>query len=237
MALIELIHVSKIYEIGGERVKALDDVSLKVEEGEFVAVTGASGSGKTTLMNLIGALDRPDSGFCRFDGQDLGRLSDRALSRYRNREIGFIFQAFYLEESFTALENVMLPLLYAGIARPEREERARLALTRVGLGDRLRHRPCELSGGQRQRVCIARALAGAPRVILADEPTGNLDKEAGGSITELLRGLNRAGYTVILVTHDPAQAAHAKRRIEIERGRVIRDEKIVTEYLASQPPA
>ncbi len=220
MALIELQHVSKIYD-GGEQVRALDDVSLTVDDGEFVAVIGQSGSGKSTLMNILGCLDVPTRGRYLLGGQDMSRVSPKVGALVRSRRIGFIFQGFHLIPSLTAEENVELPLLYRGMGREERRRRAAEALCRVGLSARVNHRPSELSGGQQQRVAIARALAASPPLILADEPTGNLDSASGAQIMEMLHELNRDGHTVVLITHDQTIAESAPRRIVIRDGRVV----------------
>lgn len=220
MALIELQHVSKIYE-GGECVKALRDVSLCIDRGEFVAVIGQSGSGKSTLMNILGCLDTPSKGIYRLGGTDMSRASAALGAKVRSRRIGFIFQGFHLIPSLTALENVELPLLYRGMSREERRQRAEESLRRVGLCERMRHRPSELSGGQQQRVAIARALAAKPPLILADEPTGNLDSASGAEIMRMLHELHCDGHTVVLITHDPAIAESAERRIVIRDGQVV----------------
>lgn len=218
--LIELQHVSKIYD-GGEQVVALNDVSLRVDDGEFVAVIGQSGSGKSTLMNILGCLDVPTRGRYLLGGQDMSRVSPKVGALVRSRRIGFIFQGFHLIPSLTAEENVELPLLYRGMGREERHCRVAEALCRVGLSARVKHRPSELSGGQQQRVAIARALAASPPLILADEPTGNLDSASGAQIMEMLHELNRDGHTVVLITHDQAIAESAPRRIVIRDGRVV----------------
>lgn len=220
MALIELERVSKVYE-GGERVTALADVSLTIDRGEFVAVVGQSGSGKSTLMNILGCLDLPSGGRYRLDGVDVSRASAATLAQVRSRQIGFVFQGFHLIPSLTALENVELPLIYRGMGRDERRRRAEESLRRVGLSQRMRHRPNELSGGQQQRVAIARALAAQPPLILADEPTGNLDSASGAEIMAMLHALHQDGHTVVLITHDAAVAQQAQRRIEIKDGRVV----------------
>ncbi len=219
-ALIQLQHVSKLYE-GGETVRALDDVSLTIDDGEFVAVIGQSGSGKSTLMNILGCLDVPTKGRYLLDGRDMSRVSHAAAAAVRSRQIGFIFQGFHLIPSLTAEENVELPLLYRGMGREERRRRVAESLRRVGLAERVRHRPSELSGGQQQRVAIARALAASPPLILADEPTGNLDSASGTEIMRMLHELNRDGHTVVLITHDNAIADAAERRIVIRDGRVV----------------
>jgi putative ABC transport system ATP-binding protein len=219
--LLELNAVSRIYDMGRVQVAALQDVDLTIEAGEFVAVVGPSGSGKSTLMNLIGCLDRPTSGTYRLGGQDVAELSGDELATVRGRNVGFVFQSYDLLPRTSALENVATPLLYQGVARRERLERARVVLERLGLGDRLDHHPNELSGGQQQRVGIARALITDPPIILADEPTGNLDTASGDEVLELFRGLNRTGRTVILITHDADVASHADRQIHVRDGRVL----------------
>lgn len=221
---IRLEHVSKIYGEQDTGVCALDDISLSIGQGEFVAILGVSGSGKSTLMNMIGALDRPDKGNYYFQGQNILHYTDRQLSHYRNKVIGFIFQGFHLDGSLTALENVVMPLVYGGLRKHKRVEMAKQALEQVGLSDRLRHRPSQLSGGQKQRVCIARALVSRPKVILADEPTGNLDRQSGEMVMDILCRLWQEGYTVIMVTHNNRQAQRAARILEISDGKVLRDE-------------
>jgi len=221
--MIELQGVSRTYRRGaGQEVFAVREATLSIGEGEFVAIMGPSGSGKSTLMNLIGCLDRPDGGTYRLGGVDVMGLDDAALSRVRSERIGFVFQQFHLLPAMTAQENVELPLLYRTGFDPPRS--ARDLLTRVGLGDRGHHRPGELSGGQQQRVAIARALIGDPRIVLADEPTGNLDGPAGVEVLDLLAELNGEGRTVVLVTHNPQVAARAKRTIRIEDGRIVADQ-------------
>ena len=223
--LIEVKDAYKIYNPGENEVRALDGVSLTVDTGEFVAIIGQSGSGKSTLMNLLGCLDVCTSGEYAINGQDVSHLSDDDLSEIRNNEIGFIFQGFNLIPSLNALENVELPLIYRGIGREERRRLSVAALEKVGLSKRMDHRPAEMSGGQQQRVAIARAIAAAPPVILADEPTGNLDKRSGADVMEILRGLWREGRTVILITHDPKIAESANRVVTISDGRIIGDER------------
>jgi len=221
--MIELNGVGRTYRRGaGQEVHAVSEATLSIDEGEFVAIMGPSGSGKSTLMNLIGCLDRPDAGTYKLAGVDVMRLDDAALSRVRSERVGFVFQQFHLLPAMTALENVELPLLYRPAFIPPRS--ARDLLARVGLGDRGHHRPGELSGGQQQRVAIARALIGDPRIVLADEPTGNLDGPAGQEVLTLLAELNGEGRTVVLVTHNPEVAARAKRTIRIEDGRIVADE-------------
>ena len=223
--LIEVKNAYKIYNPGENEVRALDGVSLTVDTGEFVAIIGQSGSGKSTLMNLLGCLDVCTSGEYAINGQDVSHLSDDDLSEIRNNEIGFIFQGYNLIPSLNALENVELPLIYRGIGREERRRLSVAALEKVGLSKRMDHRPAEMSGGQQQRVAIARAIAAAPPVILADEPTGNLDKRSGADVMEILRGLWREGRTVILITHDPKIAESANRVVRISDGRIIGDER------------
>jgi len=223
MSLIDLNDVSKVYDMGAEQVHALDGLDLKMEKGEYVAVMGASGSGKSTLMNVVGCLDRPTSGSYELNGTAVQELSDEELAAIRNREIGFVFQTFNLLARTDALHNVELPLVYAGIGRKERRELAEAALERVGLADRSRHDSNELSGGQRQRVAIARALVNNPSILLADEPTGNLDSSTSQEIMELFDELHGAGNTVVLVTHEPDIAAHAGREVYLRDGKVVRD--------------
>lgn len=218
--MIDIRNVSKIYKMGKEEVIALDNVSLNIKEGEFVAIVGPSGSGKSTLMHLIGGLDTPTSGSVHISGKDISKLKDKEMSRYRNGTIGFVFQAFNLENTQTALENVMMPLIFAGVGKRERKNKAHKALDMVGLGDKVKHRPMEMSGGQRQRVSIARALVNSPKIIFADEPTGNLDSKNGKLIMDLLNNLNEEGYTIIMVTHNMEEARKAKRVITIRDGRV-----------------
>lgn len=222
-ALVEIKDVCKVYNPGENEVRALDHVSLTIDEQEFVAIIGHSGSGKSTLMNMLGCLDVPTSGEYWLHGQDVSALSDDALSDIRNREIGFIFQGFNLIPNLTALENVELPLIYRGVSKSVREELSVEALKKVGLEHRMDHKPSEMSGGQQQRVAIARAIAQAPPVILADEPTGNLDSNSTKEIMDILKGLHKEGRTVILITHDNEIAAQAKRVIKIKDGKVESD--------------
>lgn len=219
-AVIELKNLVKTYRLGDETLNALDDVSLSITAGEFIAITGPSGSGKSTLANIIGGLDRPSSGTVVVDGSDLSHVNDKQLSDYRNQHIGFVFQSFNLQGTQTALENVMLPLVFARMKPKARKERAKECLEAVGLGERLKHKPSQLSGGQRQRVAIARALAIKPSIILADEPTGNLDSARGEEIMKLLRDLNKQGITLIIITHDNVIARQAGRIVQIKDGKV-----------------
>jgi putative ABC transport system ATP-binding protein len=221
--LLELDAVTRRYQMGSEIIHALREVSFTVARGEYTAIVGSSGSGKSTLLNLLGCLDTPSSGTYRLRGRDVRGLGDDELSDLRNREIGFVFQTFQLLARTTALENVELPLVYRGVGRRARRERAKEALARVGLADRTRHRPNELSGGQRQRVAIARALVTEPSILLADEPTGNLDSQTGREILQLFRELHVGGNTLILVTHEPAIAAQCPRAIRMSDGRIVDD--------------
>lgn len=218
--LIELKNITKTYHLGDEVLHALDDVSLSVQAGEFIAITGPSGSGKSTLANIIGGLDRPTNGTVVVDGNDLSRVSDRKLSDYRNKHIGFVFQSFNLQGTQTAVENVTLPLIFSRMNSRARKNRALECLQAVGLGDRLQHKPAQLSGGQRQRVAIARALAVNPAIIIADEPTGNLDSARGAEIMHVLKELNKQGITLLIITHDMGVARQAHRTIQIKDGRL-----------------
>lgn len=222
-ALIEITDICKIYNPGENEVRALDNVSLEIQRGEFVAIIGQSGSGKSTLMNMLGCLDVPTSGTYILNGSDVSDMTDDDLSDIRNQEIGFIFQGFNLITNLNALENVELPLIYRGITKKERRDLAVNSLTKVGLDHRLDHKPSEMSGGQQQRVAIARAIAQAPPVILADEPTGNLDSASSREIIEILKKLHQDGRTVIIITHDNDIAAQAKRVIRLRDGRIERD--------------
>jgi putative ABC transport system ATP-binding protein len=214
--------VWRSYVVGGEEVHALAGIDEEIVEGEHLAIMGPSGSGKSTLLNLIGCLDRPTRGSYLLDGREVARLSEAQLSEVRQSSIGYVFQSYHLISRLDALGNVELPMIFAGVPRNERRERAAHALDSVGLGDRARHRPSELSGGQRQRVAIARATVMRPRVVLADEPTGNLDRASGAQVLELLDQLNRDGLTLITVTHDVAVASHARRVLVLEDGKIVR---------------
>ncbi|MBD5445675.1 MAG: ABC transporter ATP-binding protein [Lachnospiraceae bacterium] len=227
--LVEIRDICKIYNPGENEVKALDHVSLTIRENEFVAIIGQSGSGKSTLMNMLGCLDVPTSGEYFLHGQDVSHMSDNELSDVRNKEIGFIFQGFNLIAGLTAIENVELPLIYRGVGKRERIRLADTALNKVGLEKRKDHKPAEMSGGQQQRVAIARAIAQAPPIILADEPTGNLDSASSREIMEILKTLHEEGRTVILITHDNDIAAQAKRVIKIIDGKIVQDSQNVNE--------
>jgi putative ABC transport system ATP-binding protein len=224
MAVIEIQDITKVYHLGDVEVRALDGVTFEVPAGEWIAIMGPSGSGKSTLMNIIGCLDQPTAGSYRLDGLEVARMNDSELAAVRNRKIGFVFQTFNLLARTTALANVELPLVYAG-AR-DRKQRAIAALERVGLGERLNHRPNELSGGQQQRVAIARALINEPAIILADEPTGNLDSKSGTEIMDIFRQMHAQGLTIVMVTHDPDVAMHCERVIHIRDGKITSDEWI-----------
>ena len=222
--LIEVEDLVKVYRTGDVELRALDGVSFSVAHGEFVAVMGPSGSGKSTTMNMLGCLDSPTQGRYLLDGRDVARLSGDELAKVRNEKLGFVFQGFNLLPRLSAVDNVALPLVYAGVPARERRERAREALERVGLGARLEHRPNQMSGGQQQRVAIARALVGRAPLILADEPTGNLDTRTSEEIMDLLVEVNREGKTVVLVTHEPDIAAYARRILRFKDGRLVSDE-------------
>ncbi len=221
--LIAVEHLHRHYEVGGEVVRALDGVNFTIERGEWVGIIGQSGSGKSTLMNMLGCLDTPTSGTYSLNGSNVKTLADDALADLRNREIGFIFQTFQLLPRATALANVMLPLVYRGVPKRHRRAQAEAALASVGLTNRMHHRPNELSGGQRQRVAIARALVGEPSMLLADEPTGNLDSATGEDIIRLFHELHARGHTIVLVTHEPKLAARCPRAIRLMDGRVVAD--------------
>lgn len=223
-ALLELRHISKAYTLGGAEVMALRQVDLSIERGEFVAIMGPSGSGKSTCMNILGCLDRPTTGQYFLAGEEVSQLSGDALAKARNQHIGFVFQQFNLLPRTTALDNVALPLLYAGIPATERQARAHTQLEKVGLGKRLDHHPSQLSGGQQQRVAIARALVNNPELILADEPTGALDSQTSVDVMRLLQGLNAQGMTIVVVTHEPDIAHYARRIISFRDGQIVRDE-------------
>jgi putative ABC transport system ATP-binding protein len=236
--LIELKDIWRTYVVGGETVNALRGVNLSIDKGEWVAIIGQSGSGKSTMMNVVGCLDTPTRGEYRLNGQDVAHMPDDALAGIRNKEIGFIFQNFQLLPRETALSNVELPLVYRGVRAKERRQRAILALEQVKLSDRMMHRPNELSGGQRQRVAIARALAGDPSLLLADEPTGNLDSATGEEIVRLFDDLHRAGHTLVLVTHEPKLAARCPRAVRLSDGKVIADgsgREVALENLRDDP--
>lgn len=223
--LIETTRLMRVYRLGGETVTALNEVSLSIGEGEFVAVMGPSGSGKSTFMNVIGCLDRPDGGQYRLDGEEVSVLDADALANVRNRKLGFVFQQFHLLDRLDALANVELPMLYAGADRRARRARAAEALARVGLAERMRHRPTQLSGGQQQRVAVARALVNRPRILLADEPTGALDSRTSLELMALFQELNRDGMTVVIVTHEPEVARFASRLVRFRDGRVLSDQR------------
>jgi putative ABC transport system ATP-binding protein len=225
VSLIHLEGLSKVYRVGDQEIRALDGVDLRIEEGEFIAIIGSSGSGKSTLMHLLGCLDTPTAGRMEICGQDLAKASSDELARVRNNEIGFVFQAFNLLPKLDVVSNIALPLIYAGVPSRERLARARKAAEDVGLGERLSNRPPQLSGGQCQRVAIARALVNNPRILFADEPTGNLDSATGRMILEMFDALHASGKTVVLVTHDPVIAARSRRVIEIRDGRITREYK------------
>jgi len=222
-AIIRLDHVSRVYQVGESEVRALDDVSMAIRPGEFVAIMGPSGSGKSTMLNVLGCLDSPTSGSYRLAGEAVESLSEDRLAEVRQKRIGFIFQAYHLVGRMTAARNVELPLIFAGVEPALRRERAQRALASVGLARRITHRPDQLSGGERQRVAIARALVMEPSILLADEPTGNLDTRAGEEIVALLERVNRDGLTLVLVTHDPRVAAHAARALRMRDGRIVED--------------
>lgn len=221
--IIQMENITKIYDTGKIQVKALNNIDLKVDKNEYVAIMGASGSGKSTLMNIIGCLDRITSGKYLLDGEDVSRLNDQQLAEIRNKKIGFVFQSFNLLPRLTALKNVELPMIYAGITGGKRSRMAKEALERVGLGDRIDHKPNELSGGQNQRVAIARALVNNPAIILADEPTGNLDSKSSIEIMDIFGSLNKEGVTIVMVTHEPELAAMTQRNVVFKDGEIIED--------------
>ena len=223
MEFVVLSDISKIYRMGENRLAALKSINLEFPKGEFVSILGQSGSGKSTLLNIIGGLDKPTEGRVSVAGFDISTLNDKQMSHFRNHTVGFVFQNFNLQSTLTALENVTLPLIYSGIRRSERLEIAKLALKRVGLENRMNHKPGELSGGQCQRVCIARAIVMKSDIILADEPTGNLDRNSGEMIMNLLEELNASGYTIIMVTHNPEQAQRTNRIVEMVDGAIVND--------------
>ncbi len=238
--VIELTHVNKTYGEGDTVVQALIDVNLLIQRGEFVAIMGPSGSGKSTLMNILGCLDRVTSGLYRLDGEDVSRLDRVQLAGVRNRKIGFVFQSFNLLPRLSALKNVSLPMMYNGyqyLAEKERRSRAASLLESVGLGDRLHHTPNKLSGGQQQRVAIARALINDPSIIMADEPTGNLDSKSSEEIMHILHRLHRQGVTIVMVTHDPERAAHAERIITVRDGRILNEQRKVGSTTGETPYA
>jgi len=224
--VIELAGISKVYSLGGVDYPALSEVNLTIAQNDFLALTGVSGSGKSTMMNILGCLDSPTAGRYTLDGEEVAGLDEEQLASVRNRKIGFVFQNFYLMPRMTALENVAQPLIYRGISPARRREHARRALERVGLGDRTGHRPNELSGGQRQRVAVARAVVGQPELLLADEPTGNLDSRTAHEIMDLFTQLHAEGQTVVIVTHDPGVAACCKRLVRLHDGRVAEDRSV-----------
>ena len=223
--MIELKNVKKVYKMGDNEVAALGGVSISIADGEFTAIIGPSGSGKSTLMNILGCLDTPDEGDYFLDGTDMTKVSEKNLSRIRSRKIGFIFQQFNLLQKLTALENVELPMIYQGVPAKERRRRAMESLERVGLGERIHHKPKELSGGQQQRVAIARAFAAKPSIILADEPTGNLDSKSGAEVMTILHQLHESGNTIVLITHDSKVAAEATRCVRIADGLITSDDR------------
>lgn len=231
MNIINIDHIAKVYQVGSEEVHALRDVSLRIDKNEYVAIMGPSGSGKSTLMNMLGCLDTPTSGIYDFKGVSVSEMTDNELARIRNKEIGFVFQTFNLLARSDAVHNVELPLIYAGVASTERKERAKQALVDVGLEDRMHHKPNELSGGQRQRVAIARALVSKPAIILADEPTGNLDSKTGEEIMALFHEIHEKGNTIILVTHEEYIAEHALRIVRLKDGLIEKDENVEKRFV------
>ncbi|HWP49793.1 MAG TPA: ABC transporter ATP-binding protein [Candidatus Limnocylindrales bacterium] len=222
--MIQLKDISKVYALGAQEVEVLRNISLEIKPGEFLSLVGPSGSGKSTLMNILGCLDKPTRGSYFFEGVSVADLNDDQLAEIRNKKIGFVFQSFHLLPRINALQNVELPLIYAGVPRSKRKERAREVLTAVDLADRIHHKPNELSGGQRQRVAIARALVNNPQIILADEPTGNLDTRSGNEILQIFEKLNRQGVTLVIVTHDLSIAQRTHRIVTLRDGEIIKDE-------------
>jgi putative ABC transport system ATP-binding protein len=231
MNIINIEHIAKVYQVGSEEVHALRDVSLRIDKNEYVAIMGPSGSGKSTLMNMLGCLDTPTSGIYEFKAVNVSEMTDNDLAKIRNKEIGFVFQTFNLLARSDAIHNVELPLIYAGIPTQDRRQRAEQALIDVGLKDRMHHKPNELSGGQRQRVAIARALVTNPAIILADEPTGNLDSKTGEEIMGLFHEIHEKGNTIILVTHEEYIAEHALRIIRLKDGLIEKDEKVEKRFV------
>jgi putative ABC transport system ATP-binding protein len=236
MALIELTDVVKRYRVGEQEIRALDGINLTIGQGEYAAIIGPSGSGKSTLMHLLGCLDIPTAGKVVIDGVDVSRASDGRLAEMRNEKIGFVFQSFNLLAKFTVLENVELPMIYSGVSKKERRARAVAAVERVGLMDRAKNTPLQLSGGQMQRVAIARALVNDPKIVFADEPTGNLDSNTGASILQLFRELSQQGRTIVLVTHDNEIADNAPRRIEIRDGKIVDRSASLQSGVRAAPP-
>ena len=234
--MISLENITKVYSMGSVEVRALDDVSFDISDGDYVSIMGPSGSGKSTLMHIVGCLDRPSSGRYSLQGEDVSKLDDIELAHVRNKRIGFVFQQFNLLPRETVLGNVEIPLMYAGVGGRERRRIATEALARVGLADRMHHRPAEISGGQKQRVAIARALVNSPSLILADEPTGNLDSRTGGEILAILDKLNAEGCTIVLVTHDRSVAERARRIVQLRDGAVERIEELYVERSAERGP-